>query len=498
MQVSADEFAEKMKAEGASFPVTGSVFPKEGGKFDGQGTISRVGDRFCLHLTFPPGREPPHAKHGIYTREDFWRFEGVIADNLQAVVEYLDFGGTRHWSNGITSQEYDVDTLLLPTADFDNLKIPAIEQQADGLQKKVGTNNGDVPEDIDTSSKASARATETWMHALVLDFPLIHTNARTEFIEQNDFLGESRESAADTFSGQFDGIEYGLVQRGKDLNVYLFLATSTDEVAPIAMQEQFLTAFLTGLAFATGQHCWPYRVVIRQNGTKCLDKVRPFRAFYRSSLAPFSERIGFNAAVGSIEWNFSDFLGKATHFFNRHNALSEAASKALWLLRSSGAKGNPGEITLISLCVLLESLAVLIFDEIKLTSNADVTSFEEARKEVTGWLDKHPRKSETGFARLRSRVNSSEALRPTDKYRAVCDHFGLKWEGLMKEAWNTWHSVRHKAVHSVLAPDKEDSAEGHFTAVGRISGAINILILRLIGYSGIARTSVYEEKHQMI
>jgi hypothetical protein len=39
MQISADDFAEKMKTVGASFRVTGIVYPKEGGKFIGEGTI---------------------------------------------------------------------------------------------------------------------------------------------------------------------------------------------------------------------------------------------------------------------------------------------------------------------------------------------------------------------------------------------------------------------------------------------------------------------------
>jgi hypothetical protein len=49
-----------------------------------------------------------------------------------------------------------------------------------------------------------------------------------------------------------------------------------------------------------------------------------------------------------------------------------------------------------------------------------------------------------------------------------------------------------------LAAEAKNSVHGHFTAVGRIAGAINVLVLRLIGYSGITRTSVFEDKHQKI
>ena len=68
----------------------------------------------------------------------------------------------------------------------------------------------------------------------------------------------------------------------------------------------------------------------------------------------------------------------------------------------------------------------------------------------------------------------------------------------MKDAWDTWDTVRHKKLHAALAAEAKNSVHGHFTAVGRIAGAINILVLRLIGYSGITRTSVFEDKHQRI
>jgi hypothetical protein len=522
MQVSGDDFAEKMKTVGASFRVAGIVYPKEGGKFNGEGTIIRTEDSFCVHLTFPPGGEAPAWRGGIYSRDDFWRFEGLIADNLPVVAEHLDPGGTRYWSNGITAQEYEAHTLLLRSVDLDKPTpsrktygmwrrvISAIRNLLDRLKKRIG-GDGPPPDHVDLGVsgpvqiqeserrlKPSRYATGTWIHALVLDFPLIHQNGGTEFKEQNDFLGESSRSTADTFSGSFDGVQYGLVKRGDDLNVYLFLAGPVDKSASVGNNEQLLTAFLTGLAFATGQHCWPYRVLIWRNGTQLLDKIRPLGKFDRTSLAPFSERIGFNAAVGSIEWDFADFLGKATRFFSTDSALSQGASKALWLVRAAGAKGIPGQITLSSLCVLLESLAVMMFEELSLESKEERASFEQAKKEVKRWLERHPRSAEPGFSRLRNLVVSASFLRPIDKYRAVCNHFGLKWEELMWDAWETWDSVRHKKLHAALTAEAKDSVHGHFAAVGRIAGAINILVLRLIGYSGITRTSVFEDKHQRI
>lgn len=627
------EVAEQLRIPGSTFPINGTVFPKKGGAFPGEGTIRRTGDDFVLYLTFAVGAEAPEAEGGTYSSDDFWRFEGVIGGNLPFIVEHLSPCGTRHWNNGVTSQEYDTRTISLQAVGFDKLPLKKLGSLLERFESEVKANDGKMPSNFEfdapptgscepssassveatpapgtemttpsvepipessssprpttpeppptsnleptptaipepapasipelipapspepptasnpdlapaqnpepepepspalspTSSpepiptpipepasassqeplpaptpeppKPSPYANGTWIHALVPDFPLIHKNGRTEFVEKNPFLGESSRSSADTFSGSFDGIEFGLVHRGEDLNVYLFLPHLTDDSIPVETHERFLTSFLTGLAFATGQHCWPYRVTIRQNGAQLLDKLNAVRKLDRTTLAPFSERIGFNAAVGQIDWQFGDFLGKATQFFNSGSELSEAASQALWLLRSADAKNVPGEITLMSLCVLLESLAGLIFDDKKLSSTQDATAFEEARAELLKWIGEKKPQDGSGLQRFQNMITSARLERAKDKYKAVAEHFGLQWDGLMKEAWAIWEKVRNKGAHDILKKEKEQNIETHFTATGRIAGAINVLVLRLIGYTGIARTSVFEDKHHKI
>ena len=119
--------------------------------------------------------------------------------------------------------------------------ISVIRNLLDCLKKRIGVDglplghvdlgvSGPVQiQESETPPKPSRHATGTWIHALVLDFPLIHQNGGTEFKEQNDFLGQSSRSTADTFSGSFDGVQYGLVKRGNDLNVYLILAGAVDK-----------------------------------------------------------------------------------------------------------------------------------------------------------------------------------------------------------------------------------------------------------------------------
>lgn len=541
-RITSDEVAKHLRTPGSSLAITGSVYPKQGGTFAGEGTIQRTERAFVVRLTFSLGAEVPEMKGGMLSRKDFWRFEGMIGADLPLIVEDLVPSGRGNWSNGITSQEYDAHTIALSPSGLDKLSVSQLSAVLGNLQSVVNESEEKSPEgfalEADETKSAPANANSgagemkdsksrmseanperapelasdtapqaekpspyangTWIHALVPEFPLIHSNGNTEIIERNVFLGESKQITRDTYSDSFEGVQFALVRRGEDLNAYLFLPAETDATTPVETHERFLTAFLTGLAFATGQHCWPYRVTIRRNGALLSDKLNAVGKLNRTALSPFSERIGFNAAVGQVDWDFGSFLGQATQFFNSGSELSRVASQALWLLRSSDAENVPGEITLMSLCVLLESFAGMIFDERKLSSTQDATSFEAARRELLKWIEEKKPKDGSGLQRFQNMIASARLDRAKDKYKAVSDHFGLQWEGLMKDAWSIWEKVRNKGAHDILRKEKEDKVASHFTAIGRIAGAINVLVLRLIGYSGIARTSVFEDKHHKI
>lgn len=371
--VSSEEFAKQMRVTDASFAISGEVFPKDGGSFAGNGLILRKEGDFVVRLTFPAGAEAPVARGGIYTRDDYWRFRGRVCDKLSLLIDHLGPCGPRHEFNGVATQDYDADTLLIEPSGWD-LKSRSdmeamIEDRLDQMGSTSDHRESQAANEGDTDSqpeKPSPLANGVWMHALVPSFPLIHTNAGTKTSERNDFLGETSRSSADTFKGSFDGIEYGLVKRDGDLHVYLFSRNASSDSIPASRHEKVLRSFLDALAFATGQHCWPYRILIRKDGRLILDKLHAVGPVDRTSIAPFSERIGFNAAVGKINWSFEDYLAKASRFFNGETAFSEAVAKGLWLLRAAATKGIPGEITLTSMCVLLESLTGMIFDELSL------------------------------------------------------------------------------------------------------------------------------------
>jgi hypothetical protein len=211
-----EEIADRLKTPGSTFPISGTVYPKQGGVFAGEGTTRRTEDDFILHLMFPVGAEAPQPKGRTFIRDDFWRFEGVIGATLPLVVEHLAPLGTRHWNNGVTSQEYHVHTIgidLVRLAQSPVRKVSASSASAVNLKE----NDDKLPESFDwepegvegigqsalstadsgaastTQSvmtriaeteqstqpstpneeprKRSAYATGTWIHAVVLNFP---------------------------------------------------------------------------------------------------------------------------------------------------------------------------------------------------------------------------------------------------------------------------------------------------------------------------------------
>lgn len=491
MQNSRDRLFERLLNSAAPIPIRGKLFPKQGGEFYGEGEIRKETSDFLITLSFRHDGEPPLLELKIITQNDSWKFEGEI-DGIRVQTDSLSPMVNRSLTRDWVSREFRAGVIAIEPADSDKMRIGEILEL-------IGTKQpADAEKQMRENEKPSPYSEGVWIQAKIREFPLLHFNGGTEVIEENDFLGKTSRSTADTFSGKSPEIQYGLIQKDGNLSVYLFWKAYVTQDFVLSNYESKLRAFLAGLAFATGQECWPSQVTVRVDGAVISDKVFAIRQTKRTPLAPFSERISFNSRAGKIQWNFESYLNEAYSFFERRTSLSQMALQALWLLRASNAAGTPQQITLMALCVLLESLSSSIFDSLNLEPNSEREQFDDAKREILAWLDANPNLEKIGYSRLRNCIKSAAPLRPADKYRLVCEHFGIKWEGLMFDAWQIWRKTRHQSVHSVLDSETTRSPEDHFNAIGRIAGAINILILKLIGYSGIVSSSVFEDKFSKI
>jgi hypothetical protein len=69
----------------------------------------------------------------------------------------------------------------------------------------------------------------------------------------------------------------------------------------------------------------------------------------------------------------------------------------------------------------------------------------------------------------------------------------------MELIFSTWQKARNPIVHDTTRADRtEDQFKESVINESRIAGAINILLLKLFGYSGLMRESAFEEKYRKI
>jgi hypothetical protein len=84
-------------------------------------------------------------------------------------------------------------------------------------------------------------------------------------------------------------------------------------------------------------------------------------------------------------------------------------------------------------------------------------------------------------------------------FQAVVNYFGLKWQDDMEDIFKTWKRARHPLVHGKAhAEMSEDELKASIINESRIAGAINILLLKLFGYSGHMRYSTFEDEYRQI
>jgi hypothetical protein len=195
---------------------------------------------------------------------------------------------------------------------------------------------------------------------------------------------------------------------------------------------------------------------------------------------------------------------KITKFFETESPLSEEVAYLLFLFRQAGTKGVHRDITTVTLCVLFENLVRHIFRELKLEEKARkenplFDSFEHAKGKFIQQMDQQLIANDIGYKRVHDVVQSAEIFNAKYMLQAIVTHFGLQWKNDMELVFKTWQQARHPSVHhSEYATRSEDDLKQVNLAESRIAGAINILLLKLFGYSGYMRHSAYEGGYRQI
>jgi hypothetical protein len=104
-----------------------------------------------------------------------------------------------------------------------------------------------------------------------------------------------------------------------------------------------------------------------------------------------------------------------------------------------------------------------------------------------------------GYKRIHDIIQSAEVFNAKHMLQTIISHFGLQWDGDMELVFQTWQRARNPSIHqSKYAARSEDDWKEISLAESRIAGAINILLLKLFGYSGYIRHSAFEDGYRQI
>ena len=77
----------------------------------------------------------------------------------------------------------------------------------------------------------------------------------------------------------------------------------------------------------------------------------------------------------------------------------------------------------------------------------------------------------------------------------VCKHLGLQWDGKMKVVKDAWWQVRNDFAHGDFREGvsiTEEVFKADTLAESRIAGGFNTILLKLFGYNGRYKPSVFE------
>ena len=304
--------------------------------------------------------------------------------------------------------------------------------------------------------------------------------------------------------GSLSAWNYGLIQVGDNLHVHLKSKESYVSKGK-ANDQKHLDAFLRAIAFTHGQHAWPWRLTYRVGHKLLTNKVRIVRKTSRTSHAPFSQRIWFNSRVGNIAWDFGDALQTTYTFFVNETLLSKEIEELLYLFREAGGCEIPLQIELLTICSLYESLMRAIFahQSLGVTKSPEVLAFIAEKKKIVQELKQNrkslPKLEAAAYSRMMSLLASASPESIREIVEIVSSRLLINSSVNWKKTHKEWSTFRNPLSHKISAgADGENNLPKYMMAVSRISGAINVVLLKLMGYSGMARTSVYEEEHKTI
>lgn len=516
--MTADEFSKIVRGGSDKLRVDNIVLTFGGQEFHGSGTMQIEQDEIKLVVHLNGEEKFPDPKLGIHTKRDTWQLNGVIEYHLEFQCDRAGIVSPRdrfdRW------QTFDLNPVYLVPSGLDAMS---------SRERTAFITQGESENQSITNEDNSVRLT-----ALLQEYP---------FFEK--LCGKKWE-------GEIEGFNFTLQKENKAADVEVTMTSKQGYIsAGQAEDENKFQAVMSSLAFIVGANAWPYRIEHWRGGKKVLDVVRATGKLSKISHTPFTNFLAQEKIFGNVDWDFLDILKKGTAFFEANSTLSKEISNLLYLFRQADAKAVHSDITMIAVCALFENLVQMIFRELKLEDkardeqgvfkDAALQAFENVKQKLKAELSPQvwrlardlfeggnlseqepqvgagsklfikaknkPNKQFDGrvadecegWHRMFKRIADTPLFSTRKKFQAVLNHFQFDqhWRTEMERAFSTWENARHKLVHlKERTTLTEDDQKKDVADQCQIAGAVNVLVLKVIGYSGLMRANTLSQNYR--
>jgi hypothetical protein len=469
-RMTADEFAALVRSGNGKVRVTKVLLNAEGRKVRGNGLLEITPTQLALRLEVNPQTTMPKLQKNIWGPTDFWSLSGTIESDLRFICDRVSPSGrTDRLETGKAPRT--VQVLHLSHVE---LEIAGWDKLTDAQKRKT----------VGPAPGKRAKFLTVSFEAVLVGCPRVFVNAGSDTTIKNDFLGKRTSSSADTFIDRAKDYNFALIKEGDDLHVHLRSKQGFRSIGEEDDLRRF-RALLEAVGFTHGVHAWPFRILHWRDGRKVLDQIHTPRSVPTSPHAPFQYGLGLTPGRNKRGTRNSP-VRIAARFFETQTEISPKVSRLLFFSRSSTAETVDLWVRTLPLCSLFEGVVNLLFEHLKLedelrAKDPQFDAYIRYRDRLCSRLKKFTARNNVALQRLAGSLGHATAFRTKHKFRALCNHFGLN-EKDMQRHFESWAKRRNPLSHG-----EWDSPTEEFIHQSRIAGAMNILILKLMGYSGRVR-----------
>ena len=465
-----DQLAGKIREGLAVIAATDlEIRDRRGNVWRGSGALTLSHGEFKLRVVLPRGSTLPAWTGGYSSRKDFWLVRGWL-ENLPFLCRFCPPSTNMSESRGAHGHHVAIDLEL---------------EEIDLLRQPISTRFAFLPADIEDGLTRNMRRLpkRPWkicVEATIADYPNPFPYQRTKTVVRNAQIGASKKWSLNLHKRRTASFSYALWKPDDDLKVIAEWPTSKKQTRPTKVQREW-QALLQALAFVTGKSAWPWRTTIFVNGSPWVERFRPVPL-----RVPTTIYTPFHAAQRRQDKRVSNALALAARCF-AESPLALRFQELLHAMRTASEK-NLG-LKALSHCVLLEGLIRAIFEfkapRLNRSERKEMSLTAATKDQVFAWLDEHLKSKIPAADAVKQRIKGSlgrvHELPPRTMFLVLARQFRLPDMTGFLPAFQIRGKLAHGRLESDLTPAESIEL---WQSSALATAAFNILMLKVVGYSG--------------